>query len=248
MKLNDKTLQDFEAHVLACYPEEACGLVVNDEFVPCKNVHETPLTDFRIDGPELVAARSRGELQAVLHSHPYSATQHHESPPEWPSTADMQCWLGDDVPWGIVATEGQGLTRMVWLDEANPEPLVGREFIHGINDCYSVVRDWFRIERGITLKNFPRGFGWWNTDQNLYAKNFAIAGFEEIPLEQIQIGDCLLMHIGSGVIRHAAVVTGHNEITHHMFHRLSGVDSLSKWNRCIAKAVRFNPSLVKEDK
>ena len=246
MKLNDDILHAFEAHALSCYPEEACGLVVNDQYVPCTNTADDPLKDFRVDGAELIKARAAGSLQAVLHSHPYSSAAATAWPPEWPSGADMESWLADIVPWGIAATDGEGFTKMVWLDDANPEPLIGREFIHGVNDCYSLVRDWYRLERGITLKNYPRTYGWWSDNKNLYAENFASAGFEEIPLESLQIGDAVLMRVGSGVIRHAAVVTGHNEITHHMFHRFSGTDSLSKWNRCIAKAVRFNPDLVKE--
>jgi proteasome lid subunit RPN8/RPN11 len=248
MKLNDEVLQSFKGHVLACYPEEACGLVVNDVYVPCKNAADEPLKDFRISGPDLITARLSGKIQAVLHSHPYDGMKPRSDdwPADWPSGKDMQNWLGDDIPWGIVATDGEDLNPIVWLDDANPEPLIGRQFIHGVNDCYSVVRDWFRQERGITLKNFARGYGWWDTDQNLYAKNFAAAGFEEIELDHLQVGDCVLMALGSDVLRHAAVVTGPNEILHHKINRLSGRESLSKWHRSIVKAVRFNPELLKE--
>lgn len=248
MKLADHVLSDFEAHVLAEYPKEACGLVVADKYLACTNVADEPLQDFKISAVDYMTAKAQGDITCVLHSHPYAKDAKQMSPPEWPSTRDMESWLGNSHPWGIVATEGDGFTRMVWLDDTNPEPLIGREFIHGVNDCYSVVRDWFRRERGITLKNFARGYGWWDMNKNLYSENFASAGFEEVAVDHIQIGDVLLMKIGGAqVIHHAAVVTGNNEITHHMFHRLSGKDQLSRWARCIAKVVRFNPDLLKEN-
>lgn len=241
MILLPRTLAAFERHVLACYPEEACGLVINDEFVPTPNSSPTPLTNFRIDPLHLVKATSLGKVQAVLHSHPYRLQNAPKHPAEWPSSWDMTSWMANSTPWGIVATDGEGISQPVWLDEANPEPLVGREFIHGINDCYSLVRDWFRQERNITLKNFARGMDWWDSGEDLYDQNFSLAGFVSIPFEDVQVGDCVLFKVRSPVTNHAAVVTGTNQILHHLFHRASGHDTLAKWARVINRAVRYSP-------
>ncbi|KAG0739940.1 hypothetical protein G6F24_017181 [Rhizopus arrhizus] len=34
-------------------------------------------------------------------------------------------------------------------------PLEGRQFAHGILDCYSLVRDFYALELGITLSQYP---------------------------------------------------------------------------------------------
>ncbi|MDN4590845.1 hypothetical protein DBA29_20400 [Xenophilus aerolatus] len=251
MKLNDKALADFQAHVLRDYPNEACGFIVKGKYIPCKNVSATPETHFEVDSKDYIKALKKGPLEALLHSHPYKEGERLMQPAEWPTTADMESWLAwkMEIPFGIVGTDGVGFTRMAWLDEANPEPLTGREFIHGVNDCFSVIRDWFRQERGITLKNFARGWGWWEMDKNLYVDNFAAAGFEEIDVDDLQVGDVVMLQIGSiQVIHHAAVVVGNNQILHHQWRKLSHVDSLSRWHRCIKKAVRFNPTLLQGDK
>lgn len=52
-------------------------------------------------------------------------------------------------------------------------PLVGREFSHGVNDCYQLIRDWYARERGIVLKNFDRTEGWWERGEDLYMKHYA---------------------------------------------------------------------------
>lgn len=238
MKLTPKTLAAFEADVLKRYPEEACGFIIKGRYVPMKNVAEDPLTTFRIDPKEYVKAAKRG-IAAVMHSHPYSMEFSTTYPPQWPSTADMKGWLNHGVPWGICATNGEGITEIVWLDDAHPAPLVGREFIHGVNDCYSVIRDWFRMERGIVLPNFARGMEWWERGEDLYDQNFEAAGFKTIPFEEASVGDCVLFRVASPVTNHAAVITGENEILHHLFHRQSGHDTLSKWTRVINRAVRY---------
>lgn len=239
MMLSPQALADFERHVIAEYPKEACGLVVAGAYIPVRNAAEDPLTTFRIEPTAYVEAAQLGPIQAVLHSHPYHLSKPPKLPPEWPSTQDMRGWLANNIPWGICATDGSGISQLVWLDEDNPQPLIGREFIHGINDCYSLVRDYYRLELGITLLNQPRGMDWWDNGQNLYDENFERAGFYTVPPEEATVGDCVLMKVRSPVTNHAAVITGPNEILHHLFHRLSGKDSLSRWSKVINRVVRY---------
>ena len=74
---------------------------------------------------------------------------------------------------------------------------------------------------------------------NLYDQYFAEAGFYEVPLEQIQIGDALLMQIApSQVINHAAVVTGVDEMLHHGYGRLSGYTAIGGYLKRTRKVVR----------
>jgi cell wall-associated NlpC family hydrolase len=239
MNISPQALQDFTQHVLKDFPSEACGLIVDGNYTPCPNSAPDPSSDFVINPVHYVKASALGTVEAVLHSHPYDKNFDHRWPKEWPSTPDMQSWMKGTVPWGIAATCGEGLTQLVWLDEANPQPLMEREFIHGINDCYSLIRDWYRINKDITLPNFARGIEWWYAGQNLYEENFEKAGFYEINLEEATVGDCVMMKAAAPVTNHAAVIVGPNQILHHLFNRLSGIDSLSKWNRCIVRAVRY---------
>jgi cell wall-associated NlpC family hydrolase len=242
MVITDSAAAQFKQHVLAEYPREACGVIVNDIFVKCQNVAPTPTQTFQISATELAGIGAQyGKVQAILHSHPFDRTQHQKWEPSWPSHEDMKQWLKSDAAWGIVATEGENISEMLWLDEGTIAPLEGRPFVHGVWDCYSTVRDWFRLERGITLKNYPRAMGWWERGLDHYSTNFADAGFEEVPRAIADVGDICLFQVRSQVINHAAVITGSNQLVQHLFHRLSGYDRFDRWERMIVKYIRLKP-------
>jgi cell wall-associated NlpC family hydrolase len=242
VQLSEKTLADWTAYVLAEYPKEACAYVVDGNLYPVTNLSETPEQTFKVDAVERIKAHAVGNVEAFLHSHPYKLENSNPQwNHEWATKADMITWNSDNLPWGIVATDGEGLTQVVWYDDSMEAiaPLVGREFISGKHDCYSVIRDHYRLNLGIPLVNYSRGMGWWDEGDNLYEENYTKAGFVEVSIDDIQIKDVLLMKLNTVVPSHAAVVTSTNEILHHCIGRLSGYDSLSKWHRQIVKALRY---------
>ena len=101
---------------------------------------------------------------------------------------------------------------------------MGREFVHGVVDCYSLCRDWYGRERGLKLQDYDRRDQWWEHGQNLYLENFEKEGFHKIPVEQLQSGDALLMQLVSPVPNHAAIYLGDSQILHHVQGRLSSRD------------------------
>lgn len=242
MQLNEQCAVDWTAYVLAEYPKEACAYVVDGNLYPVTNHSQTPELTFAVDAVDRVKAHALGNVEAFLHSHPYKLEDSTQDDfPAWASSSDMRSWIADNLPWGIVATDGEGLTQMVWYDDSLEaiEPFEGREFVSGKTDCYSIIRDYYRVELGITLVNGVRGMYWWNNGEDLYENNFTSAGFAEIPLDDIRVNDVVLIRFEGKVISHAAVVTATNTILHHCIHRLSGYDSLSKWSRQVVKAIRY---------
>lgn len=240
MEIAQGALEAFRAHVLARYPEEACGVLVDGSFIPCQNVSENPRKHFRIAAEELVRiGMERGRVEAVLHSHPFDRRSPPKWPAAWPSHHDMVQWLKGDVPWGITATEGENIDPLIWLNESEIAPLEGREFVHGVWDCYATVRDWYRLAKGLTIPNFPRAMDWWEAGANHYEENFEKAGFKEITRAEADVGDAMLIRVRAPVINHAAVITGNNVILHHLFHRYSGFDRFDRWERFAAKFVRY---------
>lgn len=238
----------WESHVLQEFPREACAYLAGVVIVPVKNISPTPNETFAVNPIERMKAEAEfGEVTGFLHSHPVSLREAgtRPYPVEWPSGLDMQSWIADDVRWGISACDGEVVSEPIWMDEDYIAPLEGRPFIHGIWDCYSAVRDWFRVNKQITLKNYPRGMEWWNQGQDLYSSQFEDAGFKEISMDDVTPGDCALMHIHSkGVICHAAVVQDSATLFHHTYSRsgsaLSGAIPMARWRKHIVKFVRYS--------
>ncbi|MCY1360819.1 NlpC/P60 family protein [compost metagenome] len=163
-----------------------------------KNLAKDPTRTFHVHQKTMAAALSRG-LLAVVHSHPdgYSV----------PSEADMVGQINTAVPWGIVATDGVACSAPTWWGAGTPkEPLIGRSFKHGVTDCYALIKDYYALERGIALPEFPREWGWWEQGGNLFTEGFAPAGFVQIPADQAQPGDVWLAQIRSAVPNHGGIL------------------------------------------
>lgn len=204
-------------HINRVPVREACGLLVNinaqEKYWPCRNVAEEN-SDFRIHREDWTAAERAGKILAVVHSHPYR--------PSLPSEADKVACERTKLPWHIVSVPDEHWTTIT--PSGYKAPLIGREFMHGILDCYTLVQDFFMEEYNIELPYFDREFEWWHKGQNLYLDNFKNAGFFEIDFTEMRRGDCILMQLRSPVPNHAGVYMGDGLILHHAFGRLSGRD------------------------
>lgn len=211
-------------HALAEFPREACGLVVivkgRERYWPCKNL-AVGTDQFILDPQDYLAAEMAGDIMAVVHSHP--------NLPCAPSQADLVACEASGLPWYIVSVPSG---QWHYMEPTGYQaPLVGREWSHGVLDCYSLIRDWFAQERAIQLPDFARQDGWWMRGQNLYVDHFQEAGFREVPAQAIMPGDVILMRLASPVTNHGAVYLGDNRIIHHVQTRLSCRDIYSEFWR-----------------
>lgn len=216
--MNAETLAAVRAHAQADYPREACGLVVvvkgRERYVPCRNVAEGS-EHFVLPAEDYAAAEDMGEVIAVVHSHPDA--------PATASEADRVACEASGLPWHIVSWPADDLRTIE--PSGYQAPLVGREFAHGVLDCYTLVRDWYQRERGITLPDFPRRDDWWQHGEDLYMRHYAEAGFVAVSQDQAeQAGDVILMQLRSPVPNHAGVYLGDGTMLHHLHGRLSSRD------------------------
>lgn len=104
--------------------------------------------------------------------------------------------------------------------------LIGRKFIHGSADCYGLVRDFYRDNFGVQLRNYARPDDHWDAGHNLYMDCFFDEGFRVLhchPLEW-RPGDAILMAIRSPVANHAGVFIEGGQVLHHLWGRFSIVE------------------------
>lgn len=130
----------------------------------------------------------------------------------------------------------------------NYQNLLGRPFEHGIQDCYTLARDFYRQNFDLHLADYARPNQWWENGLNLYMDNFRAEGFELVDDLRPRIGDAFLLAIHSEVPNHAAIYVGDGEIIHHLYGRLSRKELYrGAWSSMECARLR-HPSVAAEEK
>lgn len=198
MILPPDTVSKIRAEAVSGYPLETVWLVTDDGCQQVHNLSESPEITFAVSQKDLAGALARN-LRAVVHSHPDGFAA--------PSGEDMSVQLALGVPWGVLSTDGVSASEIAWWGKGvEPPPLIGRPFRHGITDCYSLVRDYYSMELGIELPEFPRNWLWWETGRSMLLDGFRTAGFQEVPEDQVGPGDLWFAQINSPTPNHVGVL------------------------------------------
>jgi proteasome lid subunit RPN8/RPN11 len=245
MELSETIKAAIQAHAAECFPAECCGLIVNGVYVQCRNISKH--TDqFEIHPEDLVAAEDSGEIQAFVHSHPNASAG--------ASELDLLQIEVHQKPWVICAYPD--IEFQVYEPCGYKAPLVGRNYIHGIQDCYSIVRDFYERELGINLPDYEREDAWWESKESksLYLENFEKEGFVEV--NDLQYGDVMLCRVGrTEHVNHAIIwlgdqtalkseqteaCVGSSIILHHPYGRKSTREVFGhQWQERVVKVVRY---------
>lgn len=224
--MRKKIMAAITAHVEAEYPNEACGVVVQigraQEYLPCRNISDTPTESFTLAPDDYAAAEAQGEVLMIIHSHPDVVQL-------VPSEVDrIQC-DHSGVEWGIMSwPDGDFCT----LSPRGDRELAGRRWVLGHADCWTLVMDYYRQEHGLALNNWSVDYEWWKDGkENRYDDNWQAEGFVEVPREEMRTGDMVMMQVSAPVTNHAAIYLGDNIILHHAFGNLSARVPYGKYYR-----------------
>ena len=217
-------------------PKECVGLLLNirgkEKYFPCRNLSMTAHQCFIIDPEDYVKADNTGEIKAIVHSHPVT--------PPFPSEADKLGCEQSKLPWHIVnpKTEQWGYYEPCGYKP----PLKGRPWVWGVTDCWSLVRDFYKEEKGIELLDYerpvtPQEFN----DVPLFERYAERTGFKELdPNETLKNGDILLMCIMYNTLNHVAIFLD-GDVLHHLTDRLSCKEPYSAWlQKCTGKRYRYD--------
>lgn len=249
---------DAKAHARREYPKESCGLIVGGKYVPCENIAapveahregdpncDCQLCFFQIDTKVYAKHLKTGKVEMVVHSHPNG--------PFFPSQADMASQIQTGIAWAIIALDDERAgDPVIWGGDTPIPPVVGREFMHGITDCYSLIRDVYRLGKDelakqdiewpfppIELPDYARMDAWWAGDDDFYEVEPPKLGFVEVDMREVKPGDLFFTSIHSTKLNHAGLLIGGGQILHHLPSRLSRREGSSIWGRAARKWMRY---------
>ena len=222
----EKLMNAIRLHVAAEYPKEACGVIIqaghNQTFIPCRNIADNPEEMFTLSPEDRAAAGELGEIIMIVHSHPDVVQL-------VPSEMDrIQCdWSG--IEWGIMSwPDGDFCT----ISPREDRDYVGRPWVLGYADCWSLIREYFQREFALVLGDYSVPYEWWEEGkEHLYDDNWQQEGFVEVAPREMRPGDIIMMSIQASVTNHAAVYLGDNIILHHMSGHLSSRTPYGKYYR-----------------
>ena len=199
-------------------PAEACGLFAiikgKETFWPCKNLAEGKFEFFILDPDDWADCEDTGEIIGVIHSHPVGAAT--------PSDTDRAACEHLGYPYYIYSIQHDHWESFEPSGWKAPS-LIGRRFIWGKYDCWSIISDWYYETKNIKLKEWQRPKRIKDFLQNLlFEKGLPITGFKKQETnDDIQIGDVLLFQSITGNLDHVALYLGDNMILNHNIKSLS---------------------------
>lgn len=107
--------------------------------------------------------------------------------------------------------------------------LVGREWVWGEADCWTLVRDWY-LSKGLVLPDWQRPTIQEFEAAPMFDDCWKAAGFYELEADvQLQEGDALLLCIGDNKSNHVGIFMASGEILHHLKNHLSRHDNYGLW-------------------
>lgn len=231
-QLTDFQQQQIKVDAMANLDREVCGLILRDgSIVSCDNTHEDPLNHFRILTSEY--AKYEPLVAAIYHSH----------------VNDVPNFTAPDVDLLYAICKPlilYSLTRNHFriADLSGEQPLIDREFLYGVYDCYSLVADYYQQNLSIKLGKYPRSSDnadWDKAEWDWIDRQFEVEGFYPVRGD-IKTHDVLAMSLGDNnrTINHLGVYTGDNLFMHQLCNRKSRLDVWGHpWREYTIKVLRY---------
>ncbi len=235
------------AHAKETHPEECCGLVILDgagavEPIRCENSAHDKLNFFKISPQEYLKAYKRGKIIASYHSHGQDDSDKF-------SEFDKQASRAANLHYIMYSHEKDAFLE--YDPKMQFDEYIGRVFFWGKNDCFSLVRNFYRKEFSIEIPDFltDRLGNESSSPLGVYGKliedHFKEYGWEKIDkFEEIKKYDGLCFDFGrEGLTSHVGVYLGNNLILHHPRGGYSCVENVNVKSLKFFRMALRNPNL-----
>ena len=217
-------------------PNESCGLLLNirgkERYHPCRNLSAQSDEYFILDPEDYIKGSNLGIITAIIHSHP-------DTPPV-ASQADKMSCEQTKLPWYIVNPKTE--TWGYYEPCGYKAPLLGRPWVWAVTDCWSLIVDWYKEERGVELLDYerPTRIEEFMNDP-VFERYLPSRGFKLLkPDEPLMNGDVLAMSILGKGLNHVGIFLD-GDVLHHSADRLSCREPYNPWLlKCTGGRYRYD--------
>ena len=225
-------IDEIKKHFEAEYPKEACGIIGvvkgKKRWFPCKNIAQKE-EDFIMSSDDWFRVKRQADILAIVHNHIHSSNE--------PSENDVNNCNALGIPYYIFSYPDLELN--ILEPKENFNPLIGREYKFGVNDCFEAMRDWLNSQ-GIKIpKRAAFEDDWWLKGLDYFTEEIISEwGFKKV--NSPQKNDLLVFAVESSIGNHCGVYLGNDLFFHHAENRLSCRESLYPfWSKHIIGIYRY---------
>lgn len=122
------------------------------------------------------------------------------------------------------------------------ERFEGKPFHLGVQDCFTLVRDFYLFNFGIEMPDISRPNDWDASKDDIIGKSYEACGFEKLDVDETWPplpADILACVVGGSTPNHLVVYMGHNEILHHKYGVMSSRETMRPaWKRYTSYILR----------
>lgn len=220
MFLTEEVKDYIRAHARGDSPKEACGLIVFDgkslSAHKTRNLSDAPNHHSLICPKDYIHIACLGSIVAFYHSH---CSQYHNF-----SEVDKANLRAHNLSAVLYHVPSDSFQEMHPDDKPG---YVGRQFEIGKSDCFTLLRDYYKQELNIEIRDYPRDENWATTSPELYDANYEKENFVKVD-GSLQLHDCLLFRfVDTPYPSHVAINVGHDFILHHPRNKPSVIERLS---------------------
>lgn len=225
-------IDEIQAHFESEYPREACGVIGivkgKKKYFPCENVAKDD-DDFILSSSDYFKVKQQADVYAIVHSHPDAECT--------PSQHDINCCDSLGIPYYIFSYPEMDLH--IQQPKKNFNPVIGREYKFGEQDCFEAMRDWLATQNIHIPPRAPFEDDWWDKGLNYFTEEtISQWGFKKVSTPEEN--DLLIFQVRHDVPDHCGVYLGNDIFFHHAENRLSCRESiLPFWHKKIVGIYRY---------
>jgi len=210
LKLKDDTINAMIDHAEKEFPNESCGIVVNESYIPFTNDAEDPENSFVINNKSFYDNYLNKSIQYIVHSH---NNKDHASALDQMKADDLE------LPSIILNIRDGKFAELFFLRV--PTPLIGRPFRFGCWDCLQLVYDYYKQKYKIKLPNPPRDITFLDNNHMFFEEYMQeLTQLEIVELDSLEEGN-ILFYMAGGRIIHVGIYLSEDKCMHHWYNRRS---------------------------